>query len=94
MTLKNQKALEAITKATAILEKLRKNPESVNYHDPILSNTGDSRHNGQYVREKVDEIYKIYNIWGSRIIINDEQIPQKVRSFVKEAENFLYWREN
>ena len=89
ITEKNRKALDEIVLAQEIVETLIKNPNLACFHNPKLSKIGDSRWNQHFIRDKLDEINKIYKGYFSQ---SNPDIPEKVKTFVKDANHYFYGR--
>jgi hypothetical protein len=78
----NESALEKVSLAQPILDKLEVNPSLANFHDPVLSKMGESRWNGHFVEDTLSDIKNMYGVGGYDEIIKAKNIPQEVKSFV------------
>lgn len=83
----NKEALEKVSLAQDILNKLQDNPGLSHYHDSVLSGLGDSRHNKDFVYDNLYEFMIMYNTMP-------DKMPEQVQKFIKEANKFFYGRGN
>jgi len=87
----NQKALEKVCLAQPVLNKIRLNPQLTNVQDPVLSALGEKRWGGHFVNDTLLDIMKLYGVEYYNTVINDrENIPKKVKEFVRDAYNYRF----
>jgi hypothetical protein len=87
----NESALEKVSLAQPILDKIRANPSLVNIQDISLSNLHDSRWNGHFILDTLDEIASLYNAYCLKDLSNVQGVPQEVKKFYGDAIDYKFF---